>query len=285
LPSNVALMQLAMTAETADEVEAALRDASHDLSRSANPAGAARLDAALALWQRLPNAFTTVKQVLHAVDHSPAAVPSDQAVARCAAAFDQAAGLASPASAALYSLGDADLLEAATREVARRLAEWDLLRPDRTLLDFGCGSGRFLRLLAPRVRFALGLDISLRMLRAARRDDALPTNSAMGLMSGHDLSLIADACIDLVCAIDVFPYLVQCGGDLAPRQIHEAVRVLRPGGYLVIVNYSYRGSLEADRSDIARIASETGLSIERDGTRDFTLWDGATFLLRKPGAS
>jgi SAM-dependent methyltransferase len=149
------------------------------------------------------------------------------------------------------------------------------------LLDLGCGNGRFLSALAPRVRFALGIDVSPGMLAAARRRCALMDNAACVRTSGRDLSAVADGSIDLLCAIDAFPYLVQCGGDVAARHIHEAARVLRPGGSLLIINYSYRGSVEADRNDVARLAGEVGLRIERNATRDFTLWDGVTFLLRK----
>jgi SAM-dependent methyltransferase len=276
-------MQIAMAAQTSADVEAALLDACGRLGGEKG-GDAARLDHALALWRRLPDAFATVKHVLRVVDHAPGALSPEQAVARCAAAFDRAAGLSEPASVALYTLGDTDLLEAATREVVRRMEEWALLSSHYTLLDFGCGNGRFLSRLAPRVRFALGLDVSPGMLAAARRSCVSSDNVAFTRTSGCNLSAVGDDSIDLFCAIDTFPYLVQCGGDLAARHFHDAVRVLRPAGSLLLINYSYRGSVEADRDDIARLADEAGLRIERNGTRDFTLWDGVTFLLRKRSA-
>ena len=58
--------------------------------------------------------------------------------------------------------------------------------------------------------------------------------------------------------------------------------MLYPGGALAIFNYSYRGDLDADRRDFATLAAAYSLAIERNGTRDFTLWDGTTFLLRSP---
>jgi predicted TPR repeat methyltransferase len=277
-------MQIAMAAQTSGDVEAALRDARGRLSGDKDEAAAARLDHTLALWRRLPDAFATVKHVLRVVDHAPSALPPEQAVACCAASFDRAAGLSGPASVALYSLGDADLLAAATCQVVRRMEEWALLAPHYTVLDFGCGSGRFLSRLAPRVRFALGLDVSSGMLVAAQRCCAAFDNVAFARTSGRDLSAVMDESVDVLCAVDVFPYLVQCGGDLAARHIHEAARVLRPAGSLLIINYSYRDSVEADRDDVARLSDEAGLRIERDGTRDLTLWDGVTFLLRKTSA-
>lgn len=279
LPANVALMQAAMAAQTAHDVETALL-AAHDRFPDHEPE-AARLSDALALWRRLPDAFTTVKNVLRAVDHAPGTLPPAQAVVNCAAAFDQAADLSTPASVALYSLGDAGLLEAATREVIQRMKDWGLLASRSTLLDFGCGNGRFIALLAPQTRFALGIDVSPRMLAAARRSCAEFANTAFARTSGFDLSAVADESIDLFCAIDAFPYLVQCGGDLAAHHVQEAARVLRPDGHLLVINYSYRGSVEADRGDIARLADDAGFRIDRNGTRDFTLWDGVTFLLGK----
>jgi hypothetical protein len=50
----------------------------------------------------------------------------------------------------------------------------------------------------------------------------------------------------------------------------------------VILNFSYRGDVEADRRDIERLGAANGFLIRRAGTRDFSLWDGLTFLLTRP---
>ena len=55
------------------------------------------------------------------------------------------------------------------------------------------------------------------------------------------------------------------------------------GGALAILNYSYRGDLDADRHAVANLSQRYGFAVTRNGTRDFTLWDGATFLLRRMG--
>jgi SAM-dependent methyltransferase len=62
--------------------------------------------------------------------------------------------------------------------------------------------------------------------------------------SGRDLALFKDASFDLVYAVDTFPYLVLSGRDLAERHMSDAARVLRPGGTLLVLNYSYLGDLE-----------------------------------------
>jgi hypothetical protein len=73
------------------------------------------------------------------------------------------------------------------------------------------------------------------------------------------------------------------GEDLARIHVEEASRVLRPGGALLVLNYSYRGDLEADRRDVRALFDAAGLTTERDGTQDFALWDASAYLGRKPG--
>ena len=97
--------------------------------------------------------------------------------------------------------------------------------------------------------------------------------------SGRDLGAFPDSIFDLVCAVDSFPYLFIAG--LADLHVHEAARVLKPGGNLIVLNYSYRGDEDADRADILRLARDLGLTVRRNGTRDFELWDGISFLLQK----
>jgi len=59
--------------------------------------------------------------------------------------------------------------------------------------------------------------------------------------------------------------------------------LLPNGGSLAILNYSYRGDLDADRQAVSDLATRYGFAVTRNVTRDFTLWDGATFLLRRMG--
>jgi SAM-dependent methyltransferase len=90
---------------------------------------------------------------------------------------------------------------------------------------------------------------------------------------------------DLILAVDSFPYLIAADPAIAARHVSDAARVLRPGGVLAIFNYSYSGDVASDRSAVAELADAYGFTVERLGTRDLSLWDGATFLLRKPGAA
>jgi SAM-dependent methyltransferase len=130
------------------------------------------------------------------------------------------------------------------------------------------------------VRSVAGLDIAPAMIAAAETRSAGSGNLRFLLGSGRDLAPFADRSLDLVLAVDSFPYLVQSGGALAERHVAEAARTLRPGGSLMILNYSYRGDDGRDRAEIRRLADAHGFTVARAGERPFTLWDGLAFHLR-----
>lgn len=278
-PPNVALMQLWAEAAEPSEVEAALIHARRALRTDA--AAAARLGETLALAESYARGCSTVKSILNSVDHKATAASPESAITHWAATFDRAAKLSPEGSVALYSLGDPDLLRVATQEVVETMRAWGLLGPDRTVLDLGCGIGRFLKALAPEVGRAVGIDISRVMIATARERCAGLPNVRILQSSGQDLSPFADASFDLVLAVDSFPYLVQSGMVLVEKHFEEVARVLRPRGQCLILNFSYRGNLDADRADVANLAGKAGFSTLREGARDFSLWDGVTFHLAK----
>ncbi|MBV9859175.1 MAG: methyltransferase domain-containing protein [Alphaproteobacteria bacterium] len=197
------------------------------------------------------------------------------------AQFDRAVAAAPEASVALYSLGDPRLLDRATAEIVATLREWGLLSRDRVVLDLGCGIGRMARAIAPEVHEVVGLDLSPGMVAEAERRCRDLRNVRFICGTGRDLAGVADASIDLVMAVDSFPYMVAIDPGLARRHVEEAARTLRRGGVLLIVNYSYRDDLAADAAELHKTAAANGFRLDRAGTRDFSLWDGAAFLLRK----
>jgi SAM-dependent methyltransferase len=196
--------------------------------------------------------------------------------------FDSAVALAPEASVALYCLGAADILDRATDEIVSRLAEWDLVRSDSTVLDIGCGIGRIERALAPRVGEIVGIDVSSGMVEEAQRRCRDLANVAFAQCTGRDLTEHPDGAFDVVLAVDSFPYLYAADPEIVTRHLQDCARVLRPNGTVVILNFSYRGDVEADRRDIERLGGANGFLIRRAGTRDFSLWDGLTFLLTRP---
>lgn len=280
LPNNVALTHLFMAARDAAEAKTALVHAL-DEARRCDSAAADRLSRALDLWEQTPDAFATVSEVLRAVGRHEVDLPADGAAAYWAAVFDRAAGISPEASVALYSLGRSDLLARITAEVVEWMRASKLLWPRCAALDIGCGNGRMLHAIAPQAGLLVGFDVSSAMLSAARARCADCDNVHLIRGSGRDLAMLADQRFDLVYAVDVFPYLVRSG--LAHGHLREVARVLKPGGRLLILNYSYRGDPDADREEIGALASCSGLRVVKVGSREFALWDALGFLLQRVG--
>ena len=195
---------------------------------------------------------------------------------------DQAVAIAPEASVALYSLGSSEILDRATDEIMARLVDWNLLRSDLVVLDLGCGIGRIEPVLAPQVREITGIDISSRMLDEARWRCRDLANVSFEQCNGQDLEVLAGRSFDLIMAIDSFPCMFAADPKIPARHIHDCRHLLRPGGSLMILNFSYRGDDQADKRDMMELAETNGFIVERLGTRDFSLWDGVTFLLSLP---
>ena len=215
-------------------------------------------------------------------DHSALGRDAAEGLAAIAAFFDRAVAHSPEAGVALYSLGDPTILAAATAEVVRWLEDAGLLRFGADVLDLGCGFGRIAAALSPRCRSVLGLDVSAGMVAEARHRHAALPNIRFETTPGRDLSALPAEGFDLVLAVDSFPYLVQAG--VAEAHVAGAARALRAGGVLAVLNLSYRGDPDLDRVDARRWAGAHGLALETAGANPFTLWDGAAFVFRRPGA-
>lgn len=208
--------------------------------------------------------------------------PPREAIDECRRFFDRAVVLNAEASVAAYCLGDTGILDACTRETVDLLDRWGILARDRSALDLGCGIGRFSAALAPRLREIHGVDISPKMIAAARRRCAHLPNVRFSRSSGHDLARFKDASFDLVLAADSFPYIFQGGPDLVAIHFLEIARVLRPGGDFVLLNFSYRASRQADRRDVQRLCRTFGLHLAVPGSQPFKLWDAEAYHIRRP---
>jgi ubiquinone/menaquinone biosynthesis C-methylase UbiE len=113
------------------------------------------------------------------------------------------------------------------REAAIRKA---YLHPGMTVADVGTGTGFIAAGLAPLVRHVHALDGSAAMLNEARRNLAPYENVEFHEADGLSLPL-PDASVDAVFAN---MYLHHCPDPLA--SIREMIRILRPGGRLVITD-------------------------------------------------
>lgn len=109
---------------------------------------------------------------------------------------------------------------------------------ERTVLDFGCGTGRFTRKLAQLVEGrALGVDVSETLLAIASR--APSSNVSYAVIRGGVIPL-ADESMDVVWINVVLGGIVDENELL--RAVAEIARVLRPGGLLFLVeNTTDRG--------------------------------------------
>ncbi|MBX6324104.1 MAG: class I SAM-dependent methyltransferase [Rhodospirillaceae bacterium] len=276
LPPPVALMRLLLAAAAPGEVERALAAAAPTTARRAR-----QVETLRALLDANPQAWHVVKAVQARLPAPLSRSGGTAAVRRWAAAFDDLAGVSPDAAAALYALGNPALLRAATAEVAGRMRRWGLLGRDRRLAEIGCGTGRFEEALAGEAAAILGLDVSAAMLAVARRRCASLANVAFVLTSGADLAPLPDDSIDLLFAVDSFPYIVDAGPALVARHFAEAGRVVRHGGELLIFNFSYRNDPVADREEVLGRGEAAGFAALRLGSRDLERWDGITFRLRR----
>ena len=285
LSAQVALMQMVIACEDAGAVRRAVDEVTAEAdehSRATDAIIRDRVDALTRLVVENEAGCGRIARMLKSdIDHARPARTVEEGLAHVERLFDWSVGQSEEASVALYSLGSPEILEQATAEIVRQLDRWGLVGPERAVLQIGCGIGRFERALAPRVREAHGIDVSGEMVRVAQRRCAGLANVFLAKSSGRDLGMFADERFDLVYAVDTFPYLVQSGYALVARHFAEARRVLRAGGELVILNYSYRDDVADDRREVRELAAANGFEVVLDGDAVLELWDGVAWRLRK----
>lgn len=112
----------------------------------------------------------------------------------------------------------------------RAIAPW----AGRTIIDLGCGTGYWLRTYAADAGRVIGVEPDPALRETASRAAAgLPRTEVLAGSAEH--LPIADASVDVVHAR--FAYFFPPGAD---GGLAEVLRVLRPGGHLVVVDNDYR---------------------------------------------
>jgi demethylmenaquinone methyltransferase/2-methoxy-6-polyprenyl-1,4-benzoquinol methylase/ArsR family transcriptional regulator len=107
-------------------------------------------------------------------------------------------------------------------------------KPVRALLDLGTGTGRMLELFAPLAQRAVGIDQSPAMLALARsRLDQTGLRNVLLRQGDIYAPPVERGAYDLAIIHQVLHFL-----DDPARALAEAARALRPGGRLVVVDFS-----------------------------------------------
>lgn len=285
LSPAVALMQLLIETEDAAKVRAHVDDVTQraaSLSRATDSLLRDRVDDLTQLVVENEPGCEKIAEMLRSNVDSPDQAPSvEEGIAFCERLFDWSVQQSEEASVALYSLGNPQLLERATREVIAQLELWNVISQKRVVLDIGCGIGRIAAELAPRVKEVHGIDVSGRMIETALRRTAALSNVRLKKSSGRDLHEFDDSTIDAAIAVDTFPYLHQSGAALVANFFAETARVLRSGGDFVILNYAYTDDDARSIEDVSRLAEANGFDVIVGGERPLVMWDALAFHLKK----
>lgn len=224
---------------------------------------------------------TIVRMIRQRLDSAEVAGDAEEGIERCRKLFDASVAESEESSVALYSLGNPELLAAATDEVIGVMEDWGVLGLHRDTLEVGCGIGRLMVPLSSRVRSVAGTDVSSGMISAATRRLEGFSNTSVRLTTGQNLSEFGSGSMDLVYSVDTFPYLVLSGQALVEYHFREVRRVLRPGGDFVLFNYAYGRSRDDANGDVLALAQRAELQVIRADESPFRIWNGVGWLMRR----
>lgn len=150
----------------------------------------------------------------------------------------------------------------------------DMLRPNPndTLLEIGCGYGRLLWHMLPRVKRVIGVDLAEQPLGEAKK--LLSGRGEFQLVQGDGVGLrgVMDAAVDGAYAFTVFQHMTRDG---VHDYIRDVNRVLAPGGRACfqffsdgssernIVNETREQSISYSAAQVCASVEQAGLRVER----------------------
>lgn len=151
------------------------------------------------------------------------------------------------------------------------LTDWGLehvsIESRFTILDVGCGGGRTIHKMGARATEGrvVGVDYSVGSVEASRATNAALIREGRCEIRQASVSRLPfeDASFDLVTAVETHYYWPDLPGDAG-----EILRVLKPGGALLVVAESYRGA----RYDFAQGMVMTALGAARLSADEHRLW-------------
>jgi ArsR family transcriptional regulator len=140
------------------------------------------------------------------------------------------------------------------RSLHRALVELTVAAPVGDLVDIGCGHGRILKLLASRARRAVGVDIDSDARHFARAELLLAGLPNCTLRQGDMYRLpLGDNEFDTAILDDVL-----FDAERPTDAIAEAVRILRPGGRLLLLAASGQREFRGNAAQLARWCADSG---------------------------
>jgi SAM-dependent methyltransferase len=153
-------------------------------------------------------------------------------------------------------------LGAAIDPERRILAALERITPlgGRRLADVGTGIGHFPMLLARRTGRTYGIESDPELLVEARRRASASHQPNLRIVEGEPAALpLRDEAVDIVLSSQIDP------DDTSLPAVAEAMRVLRPGGRLIVIGYY-------GRDDVASLLEPEVVAHARDATQRRTGW-------------
>ena len=144
------------------------------------------------------------------------------------------------------------------------LTDWGLghspVEKHYTILDVGCGGGRTVSKLAAMATQGrvFGVDYSAESVAATKRTNAGWIDAGRAAVCHGTVSQLPfpDNQFDLVTAVETHFWWPNLSGDM-----REVLRVVRPGGTLMLVAEVYKGANTIASKMAERFASQTGLRL------------------------
>ena len=143
--------------------------------------------------------------------------------------------------------------------------------PGKSVIDIGCGEGRFSRLLSELGATVTGIDLTEPLIERARELGSDKETYLQG--DAENLEGVADDSFDLAVSYIVLVDLLDYR-----RSIREAYRVLRPGGRFVVCNVHPMRT--ASKNIVGWIRDSSGKlfypvdNYTEEGEREFLWWGG-----------
>jgi SAM-dependent methyltransferase len=144
------------------------------------------------------------------------------------------------------------------------LTDWALthlgIPEDATAMDVGCGGGRTIKQLAAKAAQVYGIDYAAGSVAASRAHNKRLIAAGRVHVEQASVSRLpfADDKFDLVTAIETQYYWPNLQGDM-----REILRVLKPGGRMMVAAESYKGARnDAVLGSVMKLLGSSRLSVD-----------------------